>query len=53
VCAQIDAALTKVSAALAPTLFAETFVAGQQLSITEAFTTILPEMFATITQPEW
>lgn len=52
VCAQIDDALTKVRAAVEPTLFAKAFAAGQQLSITEAFTTILPEMFTTIPQPE-
>jgi hypothetical protein len=52
VCAQIDAALTKLRAALEPTLFAKAFAAGQQLSITEAFTTILPEMFTTITPPK-
>lgn len=46
VCAQINDALTKVRTALEPPLFAETFAAGQQLSITEAFTTILPELFA-------
>ncbi len=50
---QIDDALTKVRAALEPALFAETFASGQQLSISEAFATILPEMFATSTQPEW
>ncbi len=50
--AQIDAALTKVRAALEPTLFVKTLAAGRQLSMIEAFTTILPEMFAAIMLPE-
>ncbi|MEZ4733924.1 MAG: helix-turn-helix domain-containing protein [Caldilineaceae bacterium] len=51
--AQIDDALTTVRAALESMLFAEIFAAGQQLPISEAFATILPEMFATVSPPEW
>jgi hypothetical protein len=36
-----DAALATVRAALGPATFAETFTAGQQLSLEEAFATIL------------
>jgi predicted ATPase len=36
-----DAALATVREALEPTIFAETFAAGQQLSLTEAFATLL------------
>jgi hypothetical protein len=36
-----DAALVTVSTALAPAVFAQAFAAGQQLSLDEAFATIL------------
>jgi len=38
---QSDAALATVRAALSPVVFAEAFAAGQQLSLKEAFATIL------------
>lgn len=50
---QVDAALAIVQHRLDPALFAGAFAIGQQLSITEAFITILPEMFATNSQPQW
>ncbi len=50
--AQVNGALAMVRAALDPVLFAEAFAAGQQLSITQAFVTILPETATPITQPE-
>ena len=40
-CTQTDAALATVRAALSPDVFAEAFAAGQQLSLKEAFATIL------------
>jgi hypothetical protein len=39
--AQVDAALVTVREALAPVVFAEVFATGQQLSLEEAFATIL------------
>jgi len=50
--AQVNGALAMVRAALDPVLFAEAFAAGQQLSITQAFVTILPKTATPITQPE-
>ena len=43
-----DAALAKVRAALDPALFAEAFTAGQQLSLEEAFATILASSSVTV-----
>ena len=40
-CALADAALAMVCSALDPAVFAETFAAGQQMSLVEAFATIL------------
>jgi predicted ATPase/transcriptional regulator with XRE-family HTH domain len=40
-CAPADIALATVRAALSPDVFAEAFAAGQQLSLSEAFATIL------------
>ncbi|MEZ4733890.1 MAG: AAA family ATPase [Caldilineaceae bacterium] len=40
-CALADAALATVQAALAPAVFAEAFAAGQQMTLTAAFATIL------------
>jgi hypothetical protein len=37
----VDAALVSVRVALGPTVFAKAFAAGQQLSLDEAFATIL------------
>ncbi len=43
-----DAALTRVRAALDPTSFAEAFTAGQQLSLEDAFASILAPSSATV-----
>jgi len=45
--AQVDAALATVREALAAELFDEVFAAGQQLSLSEAFATILAPAHAT------
>jgi hypothetical protein len=47
--AQVDAALATVQAALGAEVFAEAFTLGQQLSLDEAFATILAP--ARITNP--
>ena len=46
---QVNGALAVVRTALDPVLFAESLAAGQQLSITQAFTTILLETTTAIT----
>jgi hypothetical protein len=49
---QVDAALAIVQHQLEPARFAEAFVAGQQLSLIQAFAAILPETASAMTQPE-